>query len=87
MLRENATIPLRVNATSRVNTMSQKLKILTLKLIKEYSVTLGILAKYLLLKSYISKVLEYKGNLNKRIKFVCINELCLFYNLNSFTGA
>ena len=43
------------------------------KRILTYSVTVRISAKnYVLLKSYITKVLEYNGDLNRRIKFVCV---------------
>ena len=48
-----------------------------------YGVTVGISAYNLLLKSYITKVLEYKGDLNKTIKFVCVAVCSLVMSLHS----
>ena len=51
-----------------------------------YSVTIGILAQnnfLLLLKHFVTKVLEYKAGLNRRIKYVCIAMCSLVMSLCS----
>ena len=47
-----------------------------------YSVTVGI-SPFYTIKRYITKVLVYKGDLNKTIKFVCIAMCSLVMSLHS----